>query len=286
MTRRHFHSFLNAVDTITASSPRSSTSSSDEFWSCCSLTSSFGIIGFPSSPRPPQTTDKGPTETQHHPEKAPNSPQMYRPRQGGISHYGGTAGSLYGAGPSGSVYGNGSKGHGRNKEERTLSVTFTRGDGDKVVHRRTPSVYCRYSSPCSVGVQHCNGIQALRIHSGNLYSASRDSTIKRWGLRDDHHPVLRGSFEGHCDWVNDITFVEQYLASASSDGTVKLWRPEKRTCILTLKDHIDYVSCLASAPGHSILTSAGLRSEIFLYDLEVGDTPPVTDEAHHCACLA
>ena len=134
---------------------------------------------------------------------------------------------------------------------------------------------CLYAGSIQVHVlcvQHCNGIQALRIHNGNLYSASRDSTIKRWGLRDDHLPVLRGSFEGHCDWVNDITFVEQYLASASSDGTVKLWRSEKRTCILTLTDHTDYVSCLASAPGHSILTSAGLRSEIFLYDLEVGDT--------------
>ena len=178
VTRRHFHSLLNAVDTITAGSPRSSTSSSVEFWSCCSLTSSFGVIGFASSPRPSQTTEKGPTETRHHPQKAPNSPQMYRPREGGISHHGGGAGSLYGTGPSGSVCGSGSKGHGLNKEERTLSVTFTRGDGDKVVHRRTPSVCSQCSSPCSVCVQHCNGIQALRIHSWNLYSASRDSTIK------------------------------------------------------------------------------------------------------------
>ena len=116
VTRRHVHSLLSAVDTITASSPRSSTSSSVEFWSCCSLTSSFGVIGFPSSPRPSQTTEKGPTETRHHPEKAPNSPQMYRPREGGISHHGGGAGSLYGTGPSGSVCGSGSKGHGATRK--------------------------------------------------------------------------------------------------------------------------------------------------------------------------
>ena len=102
-----------------------------------------------------------------------------------------------------------------------------------------------------------------------MFTASRDSTIKRWGLKEEHTPVFEASYEGHCDWVNDIVFVEQYLASASSDGTVKLWHPLKKSCLLTLTSHIDYVSCLASAQNQSILTSAGLRSEIFMYDLEV-----------------
>lgn len=110
----------------------------------------------------------------------------------------------------------------------------------------------------------------MLIQGGSLFSASRDSTIKRWGLKEEHTPVFEASYEGHCDWVNDITFVEQFLASASSDGTVKLWNPVKKICVLTLTSHVDYVSCLASAPGHSVLTSAGLRSEIFMYDLEVG----------------
>jgi len=108
----------------------------------------------------------------------------------------------------------------------------------------------------------------MLIQGGSLFTASRDSTIKRWGLKEEHTPVFEASYEGHCDWVNDIAFVEQYLASASSDGTVKLWHPLKKSCLLTLTSHVDYVSCLASAQHQSILTSAGLRSEIFMYDLE------------------
>ena len=120
-------------------------------------------------------------------------------------------------------------------------------------------------------MQHCSGIQSLLLRNGNLFSASRDSTIKRWSVREDHAPTFRANYEGHCDWVNDIAFVDQYLASASSDGTVRLWNVEKKNCILALTDHVDYVSCLTSAPGHSILASAGLRAEIFVYDIEVRD---------------
>lgn len=135
----------------------------------------------------------------------------------------------------------------KSKEERTVSITFGRGDGEK----------------------HCAGIQALALHGTALISASRDGTVKRWALKEDQAPVLEGSYEGHSDWVNDIAFVENLLASASSDGTVKLWHPLRRDNIASLNSHQDYVSCLASAPGHPYLASAGLRSEIFLHTVEV-----------------
>eukprot|EP00210_Caulerpa_lentillifera_P009268 g8833.t1 len=148
----------------------------------------------------------------------------------------------------------------KSKEDRTISVTFGRADGDR----------------------HCAGIQALAFHNGALYSASRDGTVKRWGIKEDHTPVLEGNYEGHSDWVNAIAFVEDYLASASCDGTVRLWSPTKKESSLIIKAHQDYVSCLASAPGQPYLTSAGLRAEIFLHNIEV-DLPvtrkmfPTTD---------
>lgn len=38
----------------------------------------------------------------------------------------------------------------------------------------------------------------------------------------------------------------------------------------TYQHHTDYVTCLVAVPQHNALVSAGLRSEVFWYDLEVG----------------
>lgn len=135
----------------------------------------------------------------------------------------------------------------KSKEDRTISVTFGRGDGDR----------------------HCAGIQALEFHNGALYSASRDGTVKRWGIKEDQTPVLEGNYEGHSDWVNAIAFVDNCLASGSCDGTVRLWSPARKESITTITSHQDYVSCLASAPRQKHLASAGLRAEIYLHYLEV-----------------
>ena len=32
------------------------------------------------------------------------------------------------------------------------------------------------------------------------------------------------SFEGHVDWVNDVTILENTLVSCSNDSTVRLWK--------------------------------------------------------------
>ena len=48
----------------------------------------------------------------------------------------------------------------------------------------------------------------------------------RWGLQDTQ-PVLETSFEGHNDWVNDITVLEDVLVSCSSDTTIKLWKADQ-----------------------------------------------------------
>ena len=99
--------------------------------------------------------------------------------------------------------------------------------------------------------QHCGGVNALASlpSESNLFTASKDSTVKRycvcnpwtgnlyhsymmqgcsgrWGLQEKQ-PVLEASFEGHNDWVNDIIVLEDVLVSCSSDTIIKLWKADE-----------------------------------------------------------
>lgn len=119
--------------------------------------------------------------------------------------------------------------------------------------------------------QHCGGINALASlpADGKIVTASKDSTIKRWGIYQQ--PCFEASFEGHNDWVNDITVLEDILVSCSSDTTVQFWKADSAgepTAIATFKQHTDYVNCLAAAKVTPIVASAGLRAEVFIWDMQ------------------
>lgn len=100
--------------------------------------------------------------------------------------------------------------------------------------------------------QHCAGVQSLALtpDGGQLFTASRDSTIKRWAVTPQAAAAAAApgggdaprspppvpppvppsaSFlqvlRGHTDWVNDVVLLgRDHLVSCSSDNTVKLWR--------------------------------------------------------------
>lgn len=64
-------------------------------------------------------------------------------------------------------------------------------------------------------------------------------------------------------------------------------------CLHTTQNHTDYVTCLAASPAAGKLVSAGLRSEVILYDMHVSaqaaendDCPerPAAVEAAACSC--
>ena len=164
------------------------------------------------------------------------------------------------------------------------------------------------------GEHHCGAVNSLAISTGlpspegsgskrgnkqHLFTASRDATIKRWQVGAGDVPggsKLEMTFEGHVDWVNDITVLEKEntLVSCSNDCTVRLWRAnaspktkggkqgkkgerEKQAdansvddygLISTLYEHSDYIMCVAAAQEAKTFVSAGLRSEIKLWDLE------------------
>ncbi|TQD93004.1 hypothetical protein C1H46_021484 [Malus baccata] len=129
--------------------------------------------------------------------------------------------------------------------------------------------------------KHCAGINSLSLLKGSvsgcdyLFTGSRDGTLKRWTLAEDA-ATCSATFESHVDWVNDAVLAGyNTLVSCSSDTTLKTWNcMSDGACTKTLRQHSDYVTCLASAEKNSnIVASGGLGGEVFVWDLEAALTP-------------
>ncbi|KAL3516215.1 hypothetical protein ACH5RR_023117 [Cinchona calisaya] len=132
------------------------------------------------------------------------------------------------------------------------------------------------------GTKHCAGINCLAVLKStvadgfdHLFTGSRDGTLKRWELTEDGS-TCSTTFESHVDWVNDAVLVGgNTLVSCSSDTTVKVWNClSEGTCTRTLRQHTDYVTCLAAADkNRNIVASGGLGGEVFIWDLETALAP-------------
>ncbi|KAA8544996.1 hypothetical protein F0562_019787 [Nyssa sinensis] len=130
--------------------------------------------------------------------------------------------------------------------------------------------------------KHCAGINCLALLKSALpdgldylFTGSRDGTLKRWALADDG-ATCSATFESHVDWVNDAVLAGgNTLVSCSSDTTLKTWNySSDGTCTRTLRQHSDYVTCLAAAEKNSnIVASGGLGGEVFIWDLEAALAP-------------
>ncbi|KAF8387917.1 hypothetical protein HHK36_026579 [Tetracentron sinense] len=129
---------------------------------------------------------------------------------------------------------------------------------------------------------HCAGINCLAVLKPSapdgcdyLFTGSRDGMLKRWTL-DADAATCSATFESHVDWVNDAVLAgDNILVSCSSDTTLKTWNClSDGTCTRTLRQHTDYVTCLAAAKRNSnIVASGGLGGEVFIWDLEAALAP-------------
>ncbi|XP_073065245.1 uncharacterized protein [Primulina eburnea] len=132
------------------------------------------------------------------------------------------------------------------------------------------------------GSKHCAGINCLAVLNSTgpdgcdcLFTGSRDGTLKRWTLVESG-ATCSATFESHVDWVNDAVLTGgNTLVSCSSDATVKVWNGSSEgTCVRTLRQHSDYVTCLATPEKNSnLVASGGLGGEVFVWDLEAALAP-------------
>ncbi|VAI29553.1 unnamed protein product [Triticum turgidum subsp. durum] len=129
--------------------------------------------------------------------------------------------------------------------------------------------------------KHCAGINCLSYLNASasgtsdyLFTGSRDGTLKRWEYQNGD-ANFSATFESHVDWVNDAIIVGQNLVSCSSDTTLKVWNClADGACTKTLRQHSDYVICLAAAEkNNNIVASGGLGGEVFIWDLDAAIAP-------------
>ncbi|CAO2837148.1 unnamed protein product [Amaranthus hypochondriacus] len=139
-----------------------------------------------------------------------------------------------------------------------------------------------YVLNASDDTKHSAGINCLaRLKSNGsgrsefLFTGSRDGTLKRWAV-DDKAATCSTTFESHVDWVNDAVLVGDHtLVSCSSDTTLKTWNSlSNGVCTRTLRQHSDYVTCLAAAEKNiNTVASGGLGGEVFVWDIEAALAP-------------
>lgn len=128
----------------------------------------------------------------------------------------------------------------------------------------------------SVGV-NCLTVLKSTDHNeyDSLFTGSRDGTLKRWTLSEET-ASCSATFESHVDWVNDAVLLgDSSLVSCSSDTTLKTWDCfSDGKCTKTLRQHSDYVTCLAAARKNSnVVASGGLGGEVFIWDIEAACAP-------------
>ncbi|KAL2942439.1 WD repeat-containing protein 48 [Bienertia sinuspersici] len=139
-----------------------------------------------------------------------------------------------------------------------------------------------YVLNASDDTKHCAGVNCLAVLKSNgsdgsecLFTGSRDGTLKRWTI-DEEAVSCAATFESHVDWVNDTVLVGDHtLVSCSSDTTLKTWNClSDGVCTKTLRQHSDYVTCLAAAEKNSnVVASGGLGGEVFVWDIEAALAP-------------
>ena len=98
----------------------------------------------------------------------------------------------------------------------------------------------------------------------------------RWNISEEEQQAcLEANFEGHTDWVNAITLIdEDILVSCSSDKTLRVWKAKgensssnSQRSTACLCGHSDYATSLTAARSRPVVASGGLGGEVFLWDL-------------------
>ncbi|MEW1720214.1 AAA family ATPase [Streptomyces sp. NPDC093109] len=102
-------------------------------------------------------------------------------------------------------------------------------------------------------------------------TASYDSTVRLWNVRDPYRPVPRSVLAGHTAAVNEVVFAPdgRTLASAGLDRTVRLWdmpgqgTPRPRAPLTGFRDAVNSV---AYRPDGRVLAGGGADRTVRLWD--------------------
>jgi len=102
---------------------------------------------------------------------------------------------------------------------------------------------------------HYDGIQCMAVSGNTLFSASRDTCIKKWDLKSQE--LIKSQNNAHKDWICGLTFLPggNIVVSGCRAGTIKLWSAETCNLIGEMKAHNSTINTIATNYSHIFTAS-------------------------------
>eukprot|EP00095_Tigriopus_kingsejongensis_P007989 maker-scaffold269_size230758-snap-gene-0.23 protein:Tk07989 transcript:maker-scaffold269_size230758-snap-gene-0.23-mRNA-1 annotation:"kinesin-like protein kif21a-like" len=96
---------------------------------------------------------------------------------------------------------------------------------------------------------HYDGIECLALHEDTLFSASRDTCIKKWNLQS--RDLVRSINNAHKDWICGLSFLPgaQVVVSGCRAGYLKLWSVDTCALIGETKAHNSTINTICTNDG-------------------------------------
>lgn len=97
---------------------------------------------------------------------------------------------------------------------------------------------------------HYDGIECLALHENTLFSASRDTCIKKWNLESNE--LVRSINNAHRDWICGLSFLPgaEVVVSGCRSGYIKLWSVDTCALIGEMKAHNSTVNTITTNSNH------------------------------------
>lgn len=102
---------------------------------------------------------------------------------------------------------------------------------------------------------HYDGIQCMALSGDTLFSASRDTCIKKWDLRSGE--LVKSLNNAHKDWICGLSFLpgQNVVITGCRGGTIKLWSTESCSLVGEMKAHNSAINTITTNSSH-IFTAA------------------------------
>jgi WD40 repeat protein len=118
---------------------------------------------------------------------------------------------------------------------------------------------------------------AVNDETACLYCATGDNVVTEWDLKTGKHKRI---FEGHQDYLLDITLSQSMVTTAACDGLIKIWDTRTGECSVSLdtttgkaaegktSKFAAYASCVDfHCDGNCILSGGSYGDQLLLWDL-------------------
>jgi len=135
-----------------------------------------------------------------------------------------------------------------------------------------------------------HGVVFVQQSLNQLYSVSKDTTVKSWRLDYDNRQMVSVRTEiAHEKEINccDITPDDELIATGSQDKTCKLW-DKQLALVATLRGHKRGIWCARFSPHDRLLATGSADAVIKLWSLGNGGEFPCVKqlEGHDCSVLS